>query len=261
MSDTLSRAYTPSMQFIDENGKPLVFGFLCTYKAGTNTPLATYNDNGQLNPVKIALNELGSPENGVQLDVAKEYKFVLLRADGTTVWIKDNVKAAGVGSITVNGLTEIVAGSDNVHVEMSQDGESATISVDKDGVLYLNKNDPSITFLKVKELIDSKRNVVIVFPGSSGTSYYTYSKQQSTYFQFASVNDNVIRTLTLKNNDTWEHEITSTEIDDTLSTHSTNPVENRVVAGAVNSKQDQIPQEQLDEMTDQEIDDLMASLN
>lgn len=51
-----------------------------------------------------------------------------------------------------------------------------------------------------------------------------------------------------------------TEVDDSLSTDSTNPVENRVVTGAVNGKQDQIPQEQLDEMTDQEIDDLMASL-
>lgn len=49
-------------------------------------------------------------------------------------------------------------------------------------------------------------------------------------------------------------------IDPELDLESTNPVENRVVTGAVNSKQDQIPQEQLDEMTDQEIDDLIASL-
>jgi hypothetical protein len=51
-----------------------------------------------------------------------------------------------------------------------------------------------------------------------------------------------------------------TEVDDALSSESVNPVENRVVTGAVNEKQDQIPQEQLDEMTDQEIDDLIASL-
>lgn len=49
-------------------------------------------------------------------------------------------------------------------------------------------------------------------------------------------------------------------IDSELDLSSTNPVENRVVTGAVNEKQDQIPQEQLDEMTDQEIDDLIASL-
>ena len=52
-----------------------------------------------------------------------------------------------------------------------------------------------------------------------------------------------------------------TEVDDALSSESTNPVENRVVTGAVNEKQDHIPQEQLDEMTDQEIDDLISSLN
>ena len=61
---TTTRAYTPSMQFLDENGKPLVGGFLCTYKAGTTTPIATLNDNGLPNQVKIPLNELGSPANG-----------------------------------------------------------------------------------------------------------------------------------------------------------------------------------------------------
>lgn len=49
-------------------------------------------------------------------------------------------------------------------------------------------------------------------------------------------------------------------IDSELDLTSTNPVENRAVTGAVNGKQDQIPQEQLDEMTDQEIDDLISSL-
>jgi len=130
MSDSFSRAYTPSMQFLDENGKPLVGGFLCTYKAGTTTPIATLNDNGLPNQVRIPLNELGSPANGVQLDVSKEYKFVLLRADGTTVWTKDHVKAAGVGDVTVEGITELEEGSPNVHVEMSPDGHSASISVD-----------------------------------------------------------------------------------------------------------------------------------
>lgn len=49
-------------------------------------------------------------------------------------------------------------------------------------------------------------------------------------------------------------------IDPELDLESANPVENRAVTGAMNGKQDQIPQEQLDEMTDQEIDDLISSL-
>lgn len=49
-------------------------------------------------------------------------------------------------------------------------------------------------------------------------------------------------------------------VDPDLDLESTNPVENRAVTGAMNGKQDQIPQEQLDEMTDQEIDDLISSL-
>ncbi len=47
-----------------------------------------------------------------------------------------------------------------------------------------------------------------------------------------------------------------TEIDQSLSTDSANPVENRAVANAMNGKQDT-----LTEMTDEEIDDLLDSLN
>lgn len=46
------------------------------------------------------------------------------------------------------------------------------------------------------------------------------------------------------------------EVDEGLDTESTNPVENRAVTAAMNGKQDQ-----LTEMTDQEIDDLVNSLN
>ena len=48
---------------------------------------------------------------------------------------------------------------------------------------------------------------------------------------------------------------TSIEIDENLDTESQNPVENRAVAEAMNGKQDQ-----LTEMTDQEINDLINSL-
>ena len=53
-----------------------------------------------------------------------------MQADGTTVWTKDHVKAAGVGDVTVEGITELEEGSENVHVTMSPDGHSASISVD-----------------------------------------------------------------------------------------------------------------------------------
>lgn len=291
MSDTLSRAYTPSMQFLDENGKPIVYGFLCTYRAGTNTPIATFNDNGQANPVRIPLNELGSPENGVQLDVAKEYKFVLLREDGTTVWTKDHVKAAGVGDITVEGLTEIVASTPNVHVTMSLDGQKAYIGVsestafittqttlaqarsilDNGGspVLRYEFAEDDVWFLALRE--DDRDGNYMIFSGPTSTSgVFAYAQLYSSGWTMP-------RTYGLASQESLQSERQTRaaadadlqeqidnvqiDVDDSLSTDSTNPVENRVVTGAVNSKQDQIPQEQLDEMTDQEIDDLMASLN
>ena len=294
MSAVMTRAYTPSMQFLDENGKPLVFGFLCTYRAGQNTPLATYNDNGQLNPVRIPLNELGSPENGVQLDVSKEYKFVLLRADGTTVWTKDHVKAAGVGDITIDGITDIEPGTDNVHVTTSSDGKTATISVD-DSVFLGDENtlwqEWREAFLanktlilrrhfqldsrwanvdyRMSEYIDTRTRECFIFTGVSDGVEYTATLDYPaswgyTSRELASAYDLQVEAQTRASADAdlqAQIDDVQIDVDESLSTTSTNPVENRAVTGAVNSKQDQIPQEQLDEMTDQEIDDLIDSLN
>ena len=93
----MGNAYSPDpvLKFFDDNGKPLVSGFLCTYLAGTNTPVATYDSDGKPNAVNIRLNGRGETDGAVLLEAEKAYKFVLLRADGSEVWTRNNVTAPG----------------------------------------------------------------------------------------------------------------------------------------------------------------------
>lgn len=93
----MGRSYAPSpvFQFFGDDGKPLVFGFLCTYVAGTNTPVATYDSDGKPNEVKMRLNGRGETDTAIMLDADMAYKFVLLRPDGSEIWTRDNVTASG----------------------------------------------------------------------------------------------------------------------------------------------------------------------
>ena len=277
------------------NGGGLAVGYkLYTYFAGTNSPVAMYSDHSGTtiyeNP--IVLNSRGEPDGqGIYANVAQKYKVILKDTLGSVVWSLDNVSPMGVGDITVEGLTEIVADTPNVHVTMSQDGQTAYIGVsestafittqttlaqarsilDNGGspVLRYEFAEDDVWFLALRE--DDRDGNYMIFSGPTSTSgVFAYAQLNSSGWTMP-------RTYGLASQESLQSERQTRaaadadlqeqidnvqiDVDDSLSTDSTNPVENRVVTGAVNSKQDQIPQEQLDEMTDQEIDDLMASLN
>jgi hypothetical protein len=101
-------------QWFDTNGNPVANGFLYTYIAGTNTPLASYNDHtggaGALNPNPVQL------DSGGYADVwltAASYKLILQDANHVQIWSIDGVP--GLGSlITVGDLpplfTSVLAG-------------------------------------------------------------------------------------------------------------------------------------------------------
>ena len=165
------------------SGGQLAVGFMIyTYLSGTDTPVRVYSDPSGATPYTnpIVLDGRGEPSGqGIYADPSLSYKVVLKTPDDAVVWSMDGVKCAGVGDVIVEGITELEAGSPNVHVEMSPDGLSASISVDA----------------------------------------------------------------------------TSIEVDENLDPESANPVENRAVTNAMNGKQDK-----LTEMTDQEVEDLIGSL-
>lgn len=115
---SFERAYNPVIQFFHE-GKPVINGSLCTFLAGTDTPVATFNDrNGHVeNPVCIPLDNNGCTPN-IWLKSGVAYKFIVRDSNGVNVFIKDYVRSQitfvvdGEGAIaseesTVDGVTTI----------------------------------------------------------------------------------------------------------------------------------------------------------
>lgn len=116
-----ARAINPVMQFLDENGHPLNGGRLCTYVAGTNTPVATFNDVNLSveNPVEIPLDDTGSTCD-VYLEDGKAYKFIVKDKNGVKFWTKDYVTS----------YQRTLVGSFPVFV----DQETGKICIEKQGI-------------------------------------------------------------------------------------------------------------------------------
>jgi len=88
------RAYNPILHFEYKDGEPISGGWLYTFVAGTNTPVATYaNAEGTaMNPTQILLNDRG--ECSVFLDPDVNYKFRVMTPDKMDVVQEaDNVNA------------------------------------------------------------------------------------------------------------------------------------------------------------------------
>lgn len=118
----ISRLGNLVQQFLDFDGTPLSNGVLCTFIAGTTTPIATYRDNqGSFNETEIKLNSRG--ECDVWLDASVKYKFVLKKADGSVVWAKDDVMADAVYELP-SRIVDTVEGDGDVSVTAVMDGDS-----------------------------------------------------------------------------------------------------------------------------------------
>jgi len=84
----------PVVQFFDDNGNPLAGGRICTYAAGTSTPLATYTDStgGTSNGTSVLLGANGEAVNNIWLSPVA-YKIVVRASGG------DGTCGAGGGTI------------------------------------------------------------------------------------------------------------------------------------------------------------------
>jgi hypothetical protein len=110
-------ATPPKLQFLDNNGNPLVGGKLYSYAAGTTTPLATFTDagGGTPNANPVILDSRG--EASVWLGTAL-YKFALYTSTNVLVWTVDNVggfatlaQLAASGGSALIGFTQAGTGA------------------------------------------------------------------------------------------------------------------------------------------------------
>lgn len=142
--------YTPApvatQQFFDGNGVAAALGTLCTYAAGSSTPLATYQDwqSATVNQTCIPLNSGGWTPYGLFLG-SSCYKFVLTSAAGSQLWTRDGVcgevatmarpPATGYGSVTpapVAATTLSTTGAMTIGGSLSVTGALNAASVNGD---------------------------------------------------------------------------------------------------------------------------------
>jgi hypothetical protein len=78
-------------QLFDDYGEVLAGGFIYTYEAGTDTPLATYTDlagaSANANPVELD----ASGRATVRVTDGVAYKFIVKDSDGATIETIDNI--------------------------------------------------------------------------------------------------------------------------------------------------------------------------
>lgn len=87
----------PHLQFLDEDGKPLAYGTIETYIAGTSIAYATMKDfNGTMNPSTITLDDDGSCTIIIPED--QLIKMVIKTNEGRLYKSYDNVGSSGGGS-------------------------------------------------------------------------------------------------------------------------------------------------------------------
>jgi len=111
-------APSPEVQFLDNLGKPLAGGKLCTYQAGTTTPLASFTDStaNTANSNPVVLNSSGRASVWFGLSSGL-YKMVLLQGGdgtcftGTTLWSQDNVGIAMPGNLPALYINQTSAGA------------------------------------------------------------------------------------------------------------------------------------------------------
>lgn len=94
---------SPVIRFSDSNGKPLAFGTLQSFQAGTTTPLSTFTDSttGAVNTNPLVLDATGSASVFLGPNV---YKLVLKNSAGVIQWTADNIAQSGFASSFVTSF-------------------------------------------------------------------------------------------------------------------------------------------------------------
>lgn len=121
---TVAPFVTPAQQFFDNNGNPLAGGKVCTFAAGTTTPLASYSDNGiTLNANPVVLDSAG---RGVIYLTAASYKIVIaastanslcspaIKSQDQVSWVTPLSSFSGIistGPVTVQPSTAATGGA------------------------------------------------------------------------------------------------------------------------------------------------------
>lgn len=153
----------PHIQFLDEDGKPLAYGTVETYIAGTTNEYATMKDfNGTMNPSKIVLDDDGSC--CIILPNDQLIKMIIRTREGRLFKTYDNVGAGAGGSgagggdyygsdfIAIDQIARVISLKNYKYITTDN-----TLVMDEDPTKITLKVNPSI--IDVNKTIEGKAGI------------------------------------------------------------------------------------------------------
>jgi hypothetical protein len=153
----------PHIQFLDEDGKPLAYGTVETYIAGTTNEYATMKDfNGTMNPSKIVLDDDGSC--CIILPNDQLIKMIIRTREGRLFRTYDNVGAGAGGSgagggdyygsdfIAIDQIARVISLKNYKHITTDN-----TLIMDEDAYKITLKVNPEI--IDVNKTIEGKAGI------------------------------------------------------------------------------------------------------
>lgn len=178
-------------QFFTSAGVPLASGKLCTFQAGTSTPLTSYsNTAGTSNTNPVVLDSAGRAD--IFLTNGTPYKLILYAAGGdsncpnsaATIWTEDNITAGSavtVSSGTTNRVAKYTSASalGNSSIYDGYSGEN--IRIQADGTVSIGTTADLATELYVK----SAATYVASMESTTSTATVTFIGTGGLYGQLA----------------------------------------------------------------------------
>lgn len=184
----------PHLQFVDEDGKPLAYGTIDTYIAGTTTPYATMKDfNGTMNPSTIVLDDDGSCTIIVPED--QLIKMVIWDRNGRLFKTYDNVGANGSGGsggdyngsdfISIDQIARVISLKNYKYITTDN-----TILMDETPYRITLKINPDLIGDESKDVVvEGSDDIDVDVDESEDKKTYTVNLGSGIYERFDSINE------------------------------------------------------------------------
>lgn len=261
----------PVLRFYGSDGQPLSGGYLQTLDSETSNPVATYRDAGMTtkNPSTIMLDANGEPsDNGVHVGVFlvpdAVYKFKWFDSDMSLVDSSDGIVAGG-GSGSGTGLVEVIGTAEHINVTHSVVRGVSVYRVDLAPSLVSEIDSLEDSVFQLGNEMNALEGIV-----ASKADWNQQDQSEPDYIynkptQLSKFTDDITKQSLVESGVGIEKPVSSAAVNAGLSELDDNIrdliSEEASIRSAADSDLNTNKEDRLTEMTDEEVEELIDSLN